>query len=59
MAQPPKSGPHSDIEGVHQDERPNIKTAEESGQTAANLGLAREKGKGYPNYTDINGDKEG
>ncbi len=59
MAQPPKSGPHSDIDGVHQDERPNVETAEESGQTTANLGLAREKGKGYPHYTDRKGQTEG
>jgi hypothetical protein len=56
---PPKSTPHSDIDGVHRDERPNIETAIEAGQTAENLALAREEGKGYPNYVDSKGNKEG
>jgi hypothetical protein len=59
MAKPPPSTPHSDIDGVHQDERPNVETADESGQTPANLGLARSEGKGYPNYVDKKGNKTG
>lgn len=59
MSKPPPSGPHSDIDGVHRDERPNVETAIESGQTAANLGLARAAGKGYPNYVDKKGRKTG
>jgi hypothetical protein len=59
MAKPPPSTPHSDIDGVHQDERPNTETAGESGQTPANLGLARSEGKGYPNYVDKDGKKTG
>ena len=59
MSKPPKSTPHSDIDGVHQDEKPNIETANASGQTPANLALAREQSKGHPNYTDAKGDKEG
>lgn len=59
MAKPPRSGPHSDIDGVHQDERSNIETANESGQTAANLGLARDEGKGYPHYVDKDDNIEG
>ena len=59
MPTPPKSTPHSDLDGVHQDERSNIDTANESGQTAENLGLARSEGKGYPNYVDKDGNKEG
>jgi hypothetical protein len=59
MSKPPPSGPHSDIDGVHQDERPNVETAIESGQSTANLGLARHKGKGYPHYIDKHGQIEG
>ena len=59
MPVPPKSTPHSDLDGVHRDERPNIETANESGQTAANLGLARSEGTGYPNYVVKDGRKEG
>ena len=59
MPKPPPSGPHSDLDGVHQDERPNIETAVESGQSTKNLRLARNEGKGYPNYVDKSGRKEG
>ena len=59
MSKPPPSGSHSDIDGVHQDEKPNVQTAIESGQSPENLGLARSEGKGYPNYVDKEGHKEG
>jgi hypothetical protein len=52
MSKPPKSTPHSDIDGVHQDERPNVETAEESRETTANLELARGEAKGKPPHTD-------
>ena len=48
MAKPPKSNPHSDLDGVHQDERPNVATAQEAGETAEDLKLAREESKGRP-----------
>ena len=51
MAKPPKSTPHSDIDGVHQDEKPNTETAEETGETTANLELARGQSKGKPPHT--------
>ena len=51
VAQPPKSTPHSDIDGVHQDEKPNTETAEETGETTANLELARGQSKGKPPHT--------
>jgi hypothetical protein len=52
MSKPPPSGPHSDIDGVHQDELPNHEATIEAGQDPANLGLARGYGKGYPNDVD-------
>jgi hypothetical protein len=51
VAKPPKSTPHSDIDGVHQDEKPNTETAEETGETSANLELARGQSKGKPPHT--------
>ncbi len=37
MAKPPKSTPHSDIDGIHQDERRNTDVAAELGQSAQTL----------------------
>ncbi len=37
MAKPPPSTPHSDIDGLHQDERPNTEVAAELGQSAKTL----------------------
>jgi hypothetical protein len=58
VAKPPKSTPHSDIDGVHQDEKPNVETAQETGETTANLALAREQASGKPPHSDDDG-KEG
>jgi len=52
VAKPPPSTPHSDIDGVHQDEKKNTDTAQETGETAANLELARAEAKGKPPYTE-------
>ncbi|HEX8364078.1 MAG TPA: hypothetical protein VF603_02205 [Allosphingosinicella sp.] len=48
MAKPPKSTPHSDLDGVHRDEKPNVVTAEETGETTASLKLARDEARGKP-----------
>jgi len=48
VSKPPKSTPHSDIDGVHEDEKPNVVTSEETGETTADLKLAREEAKGRP-----------
>ena len=50
MAKPPKSTPHSDVDGVHRDERPNTETVQETGETSADLELASDKNKGRPRY---------
>ncbi|HEX8653932.1 MAG TPA: hypothetical protein VF693_01750 [Allosphingosinicella sp.] len=52
MAKPPPSTPHSDIDGVHQDEKPNTVTAQETGETAADLKVARDQAKGRPRASD-------
>ena len=51
MPKPPKATPHSDIDGVHQDERVNVETATELGQDASDLARARAKSKGRPEYS--------
>ena len=50
MAKPPKSTPHSDIDGVHRDERPNTETVQRTGETSADLKLASDKNKARPRY---------
>ncbi|HEX8666750.1 MAG TPA: hypothetical protein VF727_00070 [Allosphingosinicella sp.] len=52
MAKPPPSTPHSDLDGVHQDEKMNVDSAREAGETTANLALARDASKGKPPYSD-------
>ena len=52
MSRPPKSTPHSDIEGVHRDERPNVETAVETGQDGEDLARAHEENAARPDYSD-------
>jgi hypothetical protein len=58
VAKPPKSNPHSDIDGVHQDEKKNTDAAIEAGQTTADLALARDQSKGKPPHFDAKGNDE-
>ena len=48
LAKPPPSTPHSDINGIHQDERRNTDVAEEVGQDAADLKRAGEENVARP-----------
>jgi hypothetical protein len=48
VTKPPKSTPHSDIDGVHSDERPNVDTALESGQDNEDVEHAAEESVGRP-----------
>ena len=52
MPNPPKSTPHSDLEGVHRDEKTNIETAIEAGQDAGTLADVQEQSHGRPDYVD-------
>ncbi len=52
MSQPPKSTPHSDIDGVHRDERPNVESAIEAKQGTENLALARDEAAAKPDYAE-------
>jgi hypothetical protein len=52
VPKPPKSTPHSDLEGVHRDEKPNVESANEAGQGPENLALARDEAVGKPRSSD-------
>jgi hypothetical protein len=51
VPRPPKSTPHSDIDGVHRDEKKNVDTTQETGESTANLALAKDESMGKPPYT--------
>lgn len=58
MAKPPKATPHSDIDGVHQDEKSNVDTAAEAGQGAGSLARAKKEAKARPAYTGTSTGKD-
>jgi len=50
--QPPKSPPHSDMDGVRRDERPNVESAVEAGQGTEDLARAARENAARPNYSE-------
>ncbi len=52
MTKPPKSTPHSDIDGVHRDEKPNVESAVEAGQDNEDLARAAREDVARPDYSD-------
>ena len=48
MTKPPKATPHSDLDGIHEDERRNIDVAVETGQSSGDLARARKESIGRP-----------
>ncbi len=58
MAKPPKATPHSDIDGIHQDEKPNAEVASDLGQSAGVLEDAKQEATARPEYVDNKGNKE-
>ena len=52
MSQPPKSTPHSDIDGVHRDAKPNVQTAVETGEGVEDLARASEETVARPDYSE-------
>ncbi|MGZ8285340.1 MAG: hypothetical protein ACXW27_08005 [Allosphingosinicella sp.] len=52
MSKPPKSTPHSDIDGVHRDEKPNVESAIEAGQGSEDLARAARENKARPDHSD-------
>ena len=60
MTKPPKSTPHSDMDGVHADERRNVDTALESGQDSSDIERAAEESVGRPPHSEVEtGDETG
>jgi hypothetical protein len=58
MSKPPRSTPHSDIDGVHQNERPNVDVAADLGQAAGVLANAKDKATARPkesSHADMDG----
>ena len=52
MPKPPQSTPHSDIEGVHKDEKRNVDSANEAGEDSGDLERADSGSQGRPPYAD-------
>jgi hypothetical protein len=52
VAKPPETPPHSDIDGVHRDEKRNIDAANDSGEDSGNLKLARDQARAKPPHSD-------
>ena len=50
MSKPPKSGPHSDLDGIHEDEESNVESANEAGQDSADLERAARENVARPGY---------
>jgi hypothetical protein len=52
VPKPPKSTPHSDLDGVREDERGNVDNAVEAGQDSADLKRAGDESAGRPDYAE-------
>ena len=52
MPHPRKATPHSDLDGVHQDERRNTDVAAERGESAEELEKARDGNAARPPYAE-------
>jgi hypothetical protein len=52
VTKPPKSTAHSDLDGVHRDEKPNVETAVEAGQGTEDLERAARENVARPDYSD-------
>ena len=48
MPKPPETTPHSDLDGVDEDERRNVDAAIEAGQDAEDLAEARRESRARP-----------
>ena len=58
MAKPPKATPHSDIDGVHQEEARNTDVASNLGQSGGSLERAKDEAVARPEYHDDQPDRE-
>jgi len=55
MSNPPKSPPNSDIDGVREDQKPIVDTANDADQDAGDLADAKRKTVGRPRPSDERG----
>jgi hypothetical protein len=58
QSKPPKSTPHSDLDGIHQDERPNVESARDAGQDSGDLERAHRDSAARPPYYDAEDGKK-
>lgn len=59
MPKPPQTTPHSDLDGVHRDEKRNVDSANDAGQDASDLQRASEESVGRPDYAEDAGHGSG
>jgi hypothetical protein len=52
VPKPPQSTPHSDLDGVREDQKSNVDRANEAGQDTSDLKRAHEGSKGRPDYSE-------
>lgn len=52
MRKPPKTPPHSDLDGVAEDEKNNVDAAIKSGQDSGDLAKAKDRSIGRPRYVE-------
>jgi hypothetical protein len=55
VPKPPEATPHSDLDGVHRDEKKNVDSANEAGQDSGDLERAHRGSAGRPPYSDDSG----
>ena len=58
MSKPPPSTPHSDLDGVHQDEKPNVETAIQAGEDGGDVARAKEESIARPKTSEDVADGE-
>ena len=52
MSKPPETTPHSDLDGVHRDERPNVESAVDSGEGSEDLARAANEDSARPDFSE-------
>jgi hypothetical protein len=57
VPKPPEATPHSDLTGVHRDEKRNVDSANEAGQDSGDLERAHRGSTARPPYSDDKGGK--
>ena len=58
MSKPPKTPPHSDLDGIHEDETRNIDSAIAAGQGSKDLQRAKEETIGRPPSPNVDEEPE-